>query len=129
MKCPKCNSTNVVPFRGVMWCKDCKRPSDLSSVPPDDPGLLPQMIACPVCAHQVSSHADNCPSCGQPLGALFRLAQESTKEVEQAKIANAAQEVRKEDEINFETNVIVVLIIGIFALVLFIIIVLKGLGY
>ena len=70
MNCPKCGSQKVLGMGGVMWCPDCKRSSDTSSVPPDDPALKPIIMPCPTCSKQVSTHADYCPSCGQPLRAL-----------------------------------------------------------
>ena len=67
MNCPKCGSQRVLGMGGAMWCRDCKRTSDTSSVPPDDPALKPIIIPCPACSKPVSTHADHCPSCGQPL--------------------------------------------------------------
>ena len=69
MNCPKCGSKKVVGMGGVMWCPDCDHVSDTSSVPPDDPALQPILIPCPMCSKQMSTHADHCPSCGQPLRA------------------------------------------------------------
>ena len=75
MKCPHCNSTDVVEVAGKMWCQDCEHsidPSTASTPSAADPApapsaASPHLIKCPACAREVSSQAMRCPSCGQPL--------------------------------------------------------------
>jgi rRNA maturation endonuclease Nob1 len=38
--------------------------------------LTPYMMRCPMCSHEASSYADNCPGCGHPLRTRLKRAQE-----------------------------------------------------
>jgi hypothetical protein len=75
MKCPYCNSVDVVEVAGKMWCQDCERsfdPSTGCTAPAGGPAPAPAasaplLIKCPACAREVSSQAMSCPWCGQPL--------------------------------------------------------------
>src|SRR5262249_41505494 len=69
IKCPKCGSEDVVVGEDAMVCQKCQH----RFTPPGDPevGIGPgfpfRLVTCPICAHQVSTGAANCPSCGQQL--------------------------------------------------------------
>ena len=78
MNCPKCNSVKVVQANGGTWCQDCSHAFAAAEAAPAAPkpapesnATVPQLAKCPVCAHQVSSQAVSCPSCGQPLRAAL----------------------------------------------------------
>jgi hypothetical protein len=52
--CPGCHSTNLGRIRGRPYCQDCKT-------------IIPCLIRCPMCMHEVSSYTELCPACGHPL--------------------------------------------------------------